>query len=197
VALVNLLGARKTLATIFSAAQRRVRKLRCGWLPVNRRVSREDPDRLNGCKACSPGNLVEETVDHIFLRLRPSRRAAMTFWSWKTSYLVIHAPYSGALAWIEGREIPDVEALNLPDFPVGKLVHKAYVEQTSLGGISFFEDSRRLPGAKLRNMNPRITSFTGASQIMAKVELVEHMRGCLICSLGLGTSKCRRAWSGP
>jgi hypothetical protein len=51
--LVDLLGTRKALATLSTAAQRRVQKLRCGWLPVNRRVSREDPDRLNGCK----GNL--------------------------------------------------------------------------------------------------------------------------------------------
>jgi hypothetical protein len=44
VVLVDLLGTRKALATLSAAAQRRVQKLRCGWLPVNRRVSREDPD---------------------------------------------------------------------------------------------------------------------------------------------------------
>jgi hypothetical protein len=56
-----------------------------------------------------------------------------TLTSWKTSRSVIQALHSGALAWIEGQAIPDVEALNLPDSTLGKLVHKAYVEQTSLG----------------------------------------------------------------
>jgi ribonuclease HI len=41
VALVDLLGTKKALAKLSSDAQRRIQKLRCGWLPVNRRVSRE------------------------------------------------------------------------------------------------------------------------------------------------------------
>jgi hypothetical protein len=41
--------------------------------------------------------------------------------------------HSGAMVWIEGREIPDVASLHLPNSPMGKLVHKAYGEQTSLG----------------------------------------------------------------
>jgi hypothetical protein len=56
-----------------------------------------------------------------------------TFRSWKTSTLVINALRSGAWAWIEGNPTPDVETLNLPDSLLGQLVHKAYVEQTSLG----------------------------------------------------------------
>jgi hypothetical protein len=56
-----------------------------------------------------------------------------TFRSWKTSSFVIRALQSGATAWIEGRAIPDVETLHLPDSDLGKLVHKAYDEQTSLG----------------------------------------------------------------
>jgi ribonuclease HI len=141
-ALVDLLGTQKALAKLSSDAKRRVQKLRCGWLPVNRRVSREDPDRLSGCPACSPGNLVEETVDHIFQCTSTPRRTAMldrladmskTFRSWKTSKSLIRALHSGASAWIEGRVIPDVEELKLPDSALGKLVHKAYVEQTSLG----------------------------------------------------------------
>jgi hypothetical protein len=119
VALVDLLGTQKALAKLSYDAQRRVQqKLPCGWLSVNRRVSREDPDRLNGCSACSTSNLVEETVDHIFQCPCISRRAAMldrladmskTFRSWKTSRLVTHALYSGALAWIEGRAITTIE----------------------------------------------------------------------------------------
>jgi hypothetical protein len=46
---------------------------------------------------------------------------------------LIKALHSGAMAWIEGREIPDVASLHLPNSPMGKLVHEAYVEQTSLG----------------------------------------------------------------
>jgi hypothetical protein len=56
-----------------------------------------------------------------------------TFRSWNTSTLVINALRSGAWAWIEGNPIPGVETLNLPDSPLGQLVHKAYDEQTSLG----------------------------------------------------------------
>jgi hypothetical protein len=56
-----------------------------------------------------------------------------TFRSWKTSTFVITALRSGAWAWIEGNPPPNVETLNLPDSPLGQLVHKAYVEQTSLG----------------------------------------------------------------
>ena len=58
-ALVDLLGTKKALAKLSPDAKQRVQKLRCGWLPVNRRVARIDPDRLNGCSACSSSNLVE------------------------------------------------------------------------------------------------------------------------------------------
>jgi ribonuclease HI len=142
VALVDLLGTKKALAKLSPAAQRRVQKLRIGWLPVNRKVSREDPDRLNGCSACSPGNLVEETVDHIFQCPCRTRRKAMLdrladmskkFRQWKTSTTLIAALHSGASAWIEGGATPDVAELHLPDSTLGRLVHQAYVEQTSLG----------------------------------------------------------------
>jgi ribonuclease HI len=142
VALVDLPGTKQALAKLSSDAKQRVQKLRCGWLPVNRRVSREDPDRLNGCSACLPRNMVEETVDHLFQCPCRSRRLAMqdrlagmfkAFREWKTSTALIKALHSGAWAWIEGREIPDVEGLNLPNSPMGKLIHKAYVDQTSLG----------------------------------------------------------------
>jgi hypothetical protein len=130
------------LSKLSPDAKRRIQKLRCGWLPVNRRVAREDPDRDDGCKACSPGNLVEETVDHILQCEHQPRRDALrdrfagmskTFRSWKTSDLIIAALQAGALAWIDGNPAPAVGTLQLPDSPLGKLVHKAYVEQTSLG----------------------------------------------------------------
>jgi ribonuclease HI len=142
VALLDLIGTRQALSNLAPAPKQRIQKLRCGWLPVNRRESRIDPDRENGCKACSPGNLVEETVDHILQCTCQIRRHAMrdrfdgmtkTFRSWKTSTFVINALRSGAWAWIEDNPPPNVETLNLPDSPLGQLVHKAYVEQTSLG----------------------------------------------------------------
>jgi hypothetical protein len=143
VPLLDLLGTQKALSKLAPAPKQRIQKLRCGWLPVHRRVSRVDPDdRENVCKACSPGNLVEETVDHLLQCTCQSRRHAMrdrfegmtkTFRSWNTSTLVINALRSGAWTWIEGNPPPDVATLNLPDSPLGQLVHKAYVEQTSLG----------------------------------------------------------------
>jgi ribonuclease HI len=107
VALLDPIGKQKALSKLSPDAKRRIQKLRCGWLPVNRRVSREDPDRQNGYKSCSPGNLVEETVDHILQCLHQLRRDAMhdrsagmskTFRSWKTSHLVIDVLWAGALA---------------------------------------------------------------------------------------------------
>jgi hypothetical protein len=140
VALVDLLGTKQALAKLSSDSKRRLQKLRCGWLPVNRRVSRKDPDRLNGCSACLP--TVEETVDHIFqCPCRSCRRAmrdrlagmSKAFRERKTSRPLIKALRCDALAWIEGREIPDVEGLRLPNSHMGKLIQKAYVDQTSLG----------------------------------------------------------------
>jgi hypothetical protein len=197
VAMVDLRGTQKALAKLSSGAQGRVQKLRCGWLPVNRQVSREDPDRMNGCSACSPSNLVEETVDHIFQCPCPSRRAAMrdrlagmskTFRSWKTSHLVIQALHSGASAWIAGQAIPDVKALKPPDSTLGELVHKAYdmLNRPPWGGIYFFEDSGLFPGVKHRNMNSLTALFTGGLPTMARVGQVEHRRGCSICLIWPG-----------
>ena len=139
---VDTLATKAALKGMNFEAQRRVQKLRCGWLPVNRRVSRCDPDRLSGCSACSPGNLVEETVDHLFRCSSPQRRAALrarfddmskVFRAWKTSHHIISALHTGTLAWIEDREIPSVESLGLPDDEIGRLTRQAYLEQTDLG----------------------------------------------------------------
>jgi hypothetical protein len=142
VALIDPVGTQKALSKLSPDAKRRIQKLRCGWLPVNRRVACEDPDRDKSCKACSPGNLVEETVDHILQCQHQLRRDALhecfagmskTFRSWKTSQLIIDALRAGALAWIDGNPAPAVGTLHLPKTPLGQLVHKAYVVQTSLG----------------------------------------------------------------
>jgi hypothetical protein len=60
------------------------------------------------------------------------RLASMSkaFREWKTSRPSIKALRCGALAWIEGREIPDVEGLRLPN---SHLIKKAHVDQNSLG----------------------------------------------------------------
>jgi hypothetical protein len=72
---------------------------------------------------------VAKTAHHSTKRVVPW----ITFRLWNTSYSVINALYSGALVWIAGKSIPDVEELKLSDSPLDKLVQKAYVEQTSLG----------------------------------------------------------------
>jgi hypothetical protein len=142
VSLVDLLGTKKALSKLSPNSLQRIQKLRCGWLPVNTRVSREDPDRLSGCTACSSGNIVDETVDHIFQCPCPARRSAIiqrfsvmsaNFLEWKTSPHIIHAIQSGALAWIQQREPPSVESLHLPETPLGDLISRAYIEQTTLG----------------------------------------------------------------
>jgi hypothetical protein len=46
---------------------------------------------------------------------------------------VVESSHLIALAWIDGNPAPVVGTLHLPDSPLGKLVDKAYVEQTSLG----------------------------------------------------------------
>jgi hypothetical protein len=147
VELVDLPGTKKALAKRSFASQQRVQKLRCGWLPVNRRVSRQDPDRPKGCSACSPANLVEETVDHVFQCSALLRRTAIrarladmskAFQKWNTSHSVIKALHAGAQAWIEGQPIPAVEDLELEDSPLHRLVQKAYIEQTSMGWSLLF-----------------------------------------------------------
>jgi hypothetical protein len=141
VALLDPIGKQKALSKLSPDAKRRIQKLRCGWLPVNRRVARNDPDRDKSCKACSPGNLVEETVDHILRCPHQLRRDAMhdrfagmskTFRSWKTSHFIIAALRAGALACIDGNPAPAVGTLHLPDSLWGHLVYRAYVDQTSL-----------------------------------------------------------------
>ena len=93
-----------------------VQKLRCGWLPVNDRESRSDPDRQSGCSACSPTNLTPETVDHVFQCRAPEGRRAIRdrftsfesyFREMRTAEPILRALQNGAIAcWIEGRQCP-------------------------------------------------------------------------------------------
>ena len=144
---VDLVSTKSALARVRGAAARRLQKLRCGWLPVNNRESRIDPDRLMGCSACSTVNLIPETVDHLFQCNSPIRKKAVRdrmatlhfdFRKWKTSSLLIKALSIGALAWVEGNETPSVLSLDLPDTVMGQRIARAYVDQTSLGWNALF-----------------------------------------------------------
>ena len=139
---VDIIGTTAASKRMSPNMARRIQKLRCGWLPVNHRESRSDPDRREGCSACSHNNTTPETVDHLFQCEFLDRRRAILdrftayhskFREYKTSPVVINALMTGSLAWIEGRETPSVDSLLLPDTPLGDIVAQAYLEQTSLG----------------------------------------------------------------
>ena len=139
---VDIMSTKAAVSRLRGAAARRIQKLRCGWLPVNSRESRIDPDRLDGCSSCSTVNLIPETVDHVFQCNAIGRKKALRdrlatlhydFRKWKTSELLIQALTLGATAWAEGNEIPSVLSLHLPDTVLGRLIARAYVDQTSLG----------------------------------------------------------------
>ena len=51
----------------------------------------------------------------------------------KTSRHLISALQSGATAWLEGKEIPPVTSLDLPQDKLGRLIAQAYTDQTTLG----------------------------------------------------------------
>ena len=141
--LVDTASTKAVASKLSEASTRRVIKLRCGWLPVNSRESRSDPDQPPGCPACSPTGLIPETVDHLFTCRATSRRTAIgeafttrfraKLREFKTADCIIAAIKTGALAWIEEKEIPTVESLNLPDTEVGRLTKRAYTEQSALG----------------------------------------------------------------
>ena len=60
-----------SISRLDSANLTRIQKLRCGWLPVNRGLSREDPDGTAGCAACRP------VVDHVPQCPSPLRRGLL------------------------------------------------------------------------------------------------------------------------
>ena len=139
---VDVLGTKGAAAKLRLASVCRIQKLRCGWLPVNNRVARHDPDRLPGCSACSTSGLVEETVDHIFQCTSSARRHTLLdrfthfhshFREMKTANHLISALQTGALAWVEGNDPHSVHSLCLPENLLGRLITKAYLERSSLG----------------------------------------------------------------
>ena len=140
-------GTRAALSKLSPATARRIQKLRCGWLPVNSRESRIDPDRLPGCPACSPSGIVVEDIDHLFPCSSQLRRGLINsrfsefsrdFRVLKTSRTIIDAMLAGALAWVHDRDTPPVCDLLLPGSEVGRLTSVAYSEQSSLGWGSLF-----------------------------------------------------------
>ena len=140
-------GTRKAMSRLTGGQLRRVQKLRCGWLPVNRREARIDPDRDDGCVACSPTGVHEETVDHLFQCPQRERRAAVmskldglrtTLLEWNTDRDLINVLYSCAAAWVRGTDIPSLASLQVPTSRVGRLIAQAYEEQAALGWGSLF-----------------------------------------------------------
>ena len=75
----------------------------------------------------------------------------------KTSLALISALQTGALAWIEQREPPSVEALDLPVNAMGDMIRQAYCEQSSLGWNvlfrGFWSNSWRLAQEEQFRMN--------------------------------------------
>jgi len=149
--LIDEAGVAKAISRLRGGARRRIQQLRCGWIPVNRRVAWTDPDRLSGCAACSPTHMHEETVDHIFQCPAQTRRAFMLsalddltkqLGLWKTDTAIVTALTTGEKAWVEGNGIPTVESLNLPDSEIGKLAAAAYNDQTILRWHALFRGFR-------------------------------------------------------
>ena len=64
------------------------------------------------------------------------------FKEWKTDPSIITAMHTGVLAWIEGRDIPDVDDLALPDTEIGRLTKIAYSDQSRLGWSTFLRGFR-------------------------------------------------------
>ena len=138
---IDLLGTQLASKKIQPDMARQIQRLRCGWLPVNNREARCDPDRTTGCSACSPSNLIPKTVDHLFQCTVMARHRAITkrfsnllvhFRSMKTLPHLISAIQTGAMAWVEQHEPPPVDSIELPETRLGKLIWQAYIEQTSL-----------------------------------------------------------------
>jgi hypothetical protein len=172
---VDLIGTKAASRHMSVAMARRIQKLRCGWLPVNSRESRVDPDRQAGCSAFLRADLTTETVDHLYLCESTERRRAILdcFHSFhakireiKTSTHIIRALQTGSLAWLEGRPCPTIDTLLLPDTELGRLITQAYSEQSDLGWNVLFrgfwtETWRKAQELELRHMRGREMMDTG------------------------------------
>jgi len=160
-------GFQKVMLQVKGGVRRRVQLLRAGWIPVNRRVARQEADRRVDCEACG-AHEIEETIDHLFQCTSRLRRELIVkeleqmkkqFKEWKTDASIINAMHSGVLAWIEGRDIPSVEELDLPDTELGRLTALAYSEQSRLGWSPFLRGFRAVSWRKaqevaFRNLPP-------------------------------------------
>ena len=140
--LIDNVGTKAVAHKLSKGTTRRIQKLRCGWLPVNHREARHDPDQPPGCVACSPTGLIDETVDHIFQCQSQARKSAAAehftrfkanLRELKTAHCIIDALQAGATAWLKGDEIPSVESLTFPDSDIGTMTKQAFIDQTSLG----------------------------------------------------------------
>ena len=86
--------------------------------------------------------LVTETVDLMFQCQAASWQQAIKeifsrfhdkFPEMKTSKLVILVLHTGATAWVDRTDTPDVASLALPDSTLGRLIAQAYTDQALLG----------------------------------------------------------------
>ena len=143
-------GFKLAVGKLKGGVRRRLQLIRCGWTPINRRVARQDADRLTTCEACG-AHEIEETIDHLFQCPSRERRSLIVkeldqmkkqFKEWKTDPSIITAMHTGVLAWIEGRDIPDVDDLALPDTEIGRLTKIAYSDQSRLGWSTFLRGFR-------------------------------------------------------
>ena len=139
---IEVKGTARALKKLPAAVATKVSKLRCGWLPVNDRVARQDVDKIPGCSACSSVGLTPETVDHLFLCPSPSRVSFLTkkcaalnskLSSLHTSKYIRRLLNIGMMAWVQGKGTPALSEFHLPDSTLGRLVACAYQEQSEIG----------------------------------------------------------------
>jgi hypothetical protein len=121
VALLNLIGTQKALSKLSPGAKRGIQKLRCGWLPVNRRVSAKILIARTAANLARPVRPVQRNGrSHPSMPASTSSRCnarslcrhVQDLLSWKTSHIVIDALPAGALAWIAGNPAPAVGTLH-------------------------------------------------------------------------------------
>ena len=139
---IDIEGSARAMKQLSVHANSQICKLRCGWLPVNERTAKLDPDRQSGCSACSSVGLNLETTDHVFQCRSPSRVEILdkkfasfnsTMQSLGTSKYIRRTLRHGLLNWAKGIVPLEVKKFELPDSPLGLLVARAYTEQTKIG----------------------------------------------------------------
>jgi hypothetical protein len=138
--------AGSAISRLDPADLQRIQKLRCGWLPVNWRLNREDPDQPPGCSACCPVDSVEETVDHVLQCPSTLRRTLVTgrissltktFREWKTDPVICEILTAAALHWVQTPQ--DDFVFQVPaDIPSRDILLSAINAQNEIGlGLLF------------------------------------------------------------